>query len=703
MKEDKITWEDLERRNVRNLLDVLDLFDICRSDLSALAHGDVTEKNEIAERHVLEIDDVDYRKTVEELSLQYLKDFILNGGNLNPKIIKEVVNCEPAIFSKLREDKTGMTLFDRGELYETMLVYPSGFGIKLFRNKFNNPKTKTRAERAQKFYFNLANYAKEKVSSERDLLDIMERFKPVEPLHSNGNSIDNIFINSRDLYASLKNASVDERANYLEEVNNIDLIMGFFSDNFKRTKPGEELYRDSGFWNRIRGKKLFNLKNYKKELFEDILIPVDRELEKVLGEEKVINSQGEIIDAGLLEIFCQNSKEGKVWEMLGLGDSYKTGLTTLDPNLRNIMMRENGKRSYAYVDFERYDEDSITAFLPKRLSLAGLYDHNGDSLVLESGESAEENLLKFAYRTLERLGEIKEEQVMSWEDFKNEFSAQKRKYLLRTARRFKLQEGKDKDPEKMRDLSRFFYTLFDKEVEGHSGYLDGLFGKPLGEEEMKVIYERHDNPSYGLARHMNPKNLEEKLIVVQDKLADHRKRKKRKMVYKIAGGIMIPLAVAGGIASIVSLKNSADTLAEKVEETERERKIAERFTIISKYLDDPADTFGRNTGELVAYDRLLACLDYVRFDQKTGFALFLDSEATLRATHIVGSWEYKDLEPYLKKNYPAIYWAMYEIDSNHTESWAVKGRDGNIRYQRGKLAELETKIRQEYKSKMKAK
>ncbi|PIN86578.1 hypothetical protein COV19_03600 [Candidatus Woesearchaeota archaeon CG10_big_fil_rev_8_21_14_0_10_44_13] len=456
----------------------------------------------------------------------YLKK-LKEEGELNPVVFDSVISDEKKALSFQRIIRTNTHKYyaKGGLLFETAIKYPNGFVVREFSSFYSDDETRKIAEAAQRFYHSAAGYAKNILSRdgpaehERYLLDKISLLETINPLDSAKGMIHNVYVGGRDMKDELsaKNPSVDERVKYLEEITSIDLIMGYFANEFRKTEDGRKLYRKPGIMGSIRRKSLFKPLDSRIYVAEKILIPTDHFLKEVLTDKRIIRPDGRIKDPKAFSVFYDEGTDlAMIFELIGIGEGKTFPMTSFcvgDFNLGNMMVKDkDGKRAYTAIDFDSSREDSIVSALFKRWANAGIFDI-GEPMLMSDSKKAEDHLLDSAYKTLDMLTRCSNGVLPSKEDFLEEYRTQKKIYLLYKAKRYRSLESKDSNPEKMRCFSRYYFTLFVKELikEGKIDdkdpylidYIARIFGKPFSDREMKGIKVAED-PDFASHEEISP-------------------------------------------------------------------------------------------------------------------------------------------------------------------------------------------------------
>ena len=618
--------------------------------------------------------------------LNYVRQ-MLDDGEIDAETAHEIqeTNGNAVSFQRLRTDKsTAKNYNNEGLLIESARFFPSGTVVRTFHNVFKDNHAWQLATKGQEFYQGLVDYIKKRFYSKNRLTEdgsyIAERItraSPIMPLLSEFKVLDNVFVNGVDLQEHFRDdeTCVDDKVRMLSEITDIDLITSFFSPDFSKTRKGKALSTKG----RMMKKPLFNPNDYRREVFEQILLKADREFRAELEENSIVNRKGEVVDGKSFEIFYSAGDErSEVLDLIGIeeGNTVRQRyFTPYDLNLGNIMLTEKeGNRHYTHIDFERAQQDSLVSVLFRRWAQSGIYDHTGSSHKLENGKTAEEQLLDNAYETIKRLHSSKGMEAPSREDFLKEFSMQKKKYLLRIARRYKsLEERLKGDLEELRANKRFFYTLFAYELNKEGkidgiddkklAYLNTLFENPMSEDEMKEISDRFD-PSFSSRDEISPldvKDVESRNKELIEKYQEEQRRRKRnKWTARILAPALFLGAIIGGILGYKAYNKTEEDLVK----TKRKYMITQAEKTLGRIDRHEMETTDALTNiKLREYERRLG-------DRMTARAAIVDIYSVYEAIEETGTTEWDAVREYLNNNgYPDVVWASRPYTTAGIDNW----------------------------------
>ncbi len=531
--------------------------------------------------------------------LKYLDQMIDEG--LDPVVVNEIqeLNGGAPRFSRIKTDKsTAKNYNDDGMLIEAARFYPGGTVVRTFHSVFDDAEDWELATRGQQFYRSLVDFIRDgQVEMSSGIAAKLRRAAPIRPLHSGNNVLHNVFVNGKDLQEAFSDDSItiDDRVQVLSEVTGIDLVTSYRSRDFMRTRQGRRLSNKG----RVFRKPVFMAKDYRREVFEDILLKCDPEFRQHLIDKGVITTSGVLHDEKAFAVFYDAGDErSAVLDLIGIdGDSTpeQVYFTPWDLNLGNVMVTGEGDdRRYTHIDFERSRLETLESLLFKRWAQSGIYDHRGGSHVLEDGTPAEQALLDDAYHTVTELFTQDGKDTPSREEFDSSFRMNKRKQLLRIARRYlSLEKKRGHDADRMESSRRYFYTLFaqelvkDGKIEGLEDpkldYLNSLFDTPLEEGDMAEIAERF-NPSFETNEEVSPYDVinmrrkNDELIGRHDEVQKKEKIKRRLLRYGIPAAAFA-VAIGSGIAAY-----GFSHLNDKVNELEAQSEVERWMPVLTAEL-----------------------------------------------------------------------------------------------------------------------
>jgi hypothetical protein len=387
--------------------------------------------------------------------------------------------------------------------------------------------------------------------------------------------------------------------------------------------------------------------------------------------------------------------------------------TPYDLNLGNVMVAEKeGQRRYTHIDFERSRLDSLESLLFKRWAQAGVYDHNGSAHMLANGRNAELELLGNAYVTLKTLCKVNGGEVQSFDEFRVGFRKQKKRHLLRLARRYKeFEEGKKGEVDSLRAHKRFFYTMFVNEVwsEGKIsgkddavlGYLNTLFESPLSDEEMKQAAEKYD-PCFRSSEELNPLSVKDVASKNKELIDKYNAAKRKQKARRLAIGLAIPTLLAAVVGTAVALgvkSKEADELSDRVDKLDYRRAEYGRYWNLSSR----SSTLGllngvqRNEGTING-KYLLEELKAEFGDEETAMAAFIDYNAVYEAVQENGGrTDWETIEPYIQKHYFDVFSALYDSEGHVDNIFLSSTTDQNMEAARRYLTDLKAEAEFRYK------
>lgn len=706
-----------------------------------LRTGSQNEIRSIAHLHALELlPEVERYASLWGHVLSYI-DQMLEKGEIDPLTVREIhkTNGNAICFSRIKTDKpTGKLYNDSGLLLEAVRMYPSGSVVRTHHSTFKNHDLWDKAMNGQDFFYALVEFVNGRLGSrniltedEHYVAEILEKAAPICPLlEATPSVLSNVFVNATDLQDTFKRQepSIDERVEILSEVTDIDLVTAYFSREFKKTKRGKLFYKKD-FW-----KKRFTPKDYRREVFEEILLGADKEFFAELVDNGVISTAGRVSDEKAFKVFYEADDERtKVLRLLDIVDSgldEQHYFAPFDLNLGNVMLAENdGMRRYTHIDFESSREDCLEAVLFNRWAESGIYDHKGSSFVLENGVKAEDALLDRAYSTLTRVCRMNDEEAPSKEDFMFRFNRQKKKQLLRLARRYKaLAEKDEKSSQRLHAHKRYFYTLLVYEL-GKEGkvigvddpelnYLNSLFEEPLTQEEMREVAQKY-NPSFKSQDEISPIDAMDVEARNKELIGKYHSRRR---IGKCKKWLIGAGSVATCLGAILGFKAYEETQAQRsniAERVEFDQRFLQLFKIRKNVAMDSTE---------VISSKVLIELENEFGDEQTANAAFLDYSVVYEAIQVTGKKDWKSLEDYFRQKSkqfwenkysgidsddlsdPDFYhyfdkWQAILISTNSgmrgiVDNWAFQYRDSEARKY---LDELRAKAKADYEAKTKGK
>jgi hypothetical protein len=366
-----------------------------------------------------------------------------------------------------------------------------------------------------------------------------------------------------------------------------------------------------------------------------------------------------------------------------------------------MIAEQDGKRQYTHIDFERSREDTLESLLFKRWAQSGIYDHTGNSHPTKEGRKAEDALLDAAYTTIETLHTIEGKEQPSRQEFTEEFRIQKKKHLLRLARRYKgFQYHEKKYPERLRANKRFFYTLFVYELtkEGkvvglddpQLKYLNTLFEEPLTLEAMKEISERH-NPSFSSQEEISPLDVKDVKSTIDGLVDQYRTRRNVQTASRWAVRIGALALIAGvAVAGHLGYKAYQETDTKR-EEATRSLRYKERVETLFRIDGAQKDTIAE-IGE-----RHLRVLEERLGDKKTARAAYIDYYPTYEAIQESnGRTDWKTVGEYLRTHNIELYFTATS-NEGYIDNFVWYPDSG--KYARENADKIEAEAAEKYKAK----
>jgi len=582
-------------------------------------------------------------------------------------------------FSRYRPDTTaGMNIHDRGRLMEAVYAWKNGKAnfdlvVRLFTHRFNDKARKKTAEDGQRFYYALAEYAAARYQDpsnefEEHLHGKISRLRAINPVSSTRTTIDNIFLDQEVGRELLERCPIERRIEVTRQISDIDLIMAYLSREYRQTTEGRKLYHSKN-WIGRRTRPNFKTRDERSDIVFDMLAAVDTQFRDVLQERNILDEHGKLAvkDDSMLEVFYSaDSEQGKVLELLDARQTTQQEqvLTPDDLHSRNFLMNRKAK-TYTVLDFDCTQEDSLMSILFKRWISTGVYEHREKQYDFEQDRKTESELLHNSYSTYCALEQTHDRQPMPFERFEKEFYREKKRQLLRLARRYKLfQQTTSKEKEKMAKLSNYYFSLLAEQLV-HEGkiesyedpkldYLTSLFGKPLSGTSLAQEFQEA-TPHFATLSTVSPfepTDLEAKVIQDATEHADRylQQARDRNLRIKLGVGAII-LAINGLIGTAINQYWSYAKIRDQKQVEEIKHEYQKQLTRISLVLRG-AEAYDN---EEIWIKELLPRLAKKIPDSATRYAIVFDKSATFDAiAHSGGRTDYKSIKPYLKENHPEL-------------------------------------------------
>ena len=713
------SWEELDDLSFDNLIE------LAERHKETLTSGQKADIERIAHLHARDLlpeaasTEADWPQV-----LQYIQQ-MLETGELDPLTVEEIhkTNGSAPGFQRLKADKATYKQYgDSGSLMESVRYYPSGTKVRTFHSVFKYAEQWEKATKGQEFFHALVASIKTRfdpasylTDDEQYVADRIAKAAPIRPLNSANRVLDNIFVNGEDLqdYLRKQDPSVDERTRMLSEIADIDLITAFFSRKFKETAEGKTLYRKGA----LGRKKRFEGRDYRREVFEDIFLRVDKKFFRELADNGIISTAGVVMNEKEFNIFYDgDSDQAKALALIGISPDNierQQFFTSYDLNLGNVMVADQAyQQAYTSIDFEFAQEDSLESLLFRRWAQSGIYDHKGSSKELEDGKTAEEHLLDSAYQTLDTLTRREGDTPITRDGFLEEFRMHKKKQLLRLARRYRSFEEKDADPEQMRAHSRYFYTLFVYELakEGkivgtddeQLDYLNSLFEEPLTLEEMAEMAERYE-PSFSSQGEVNPLNMKDVASQNLELIERYNSNRTWNRIKRIATWGTLALVLIGGAVAAKLGYDHLEEVDQQNAELQRDNSLNSRVLTLAKI-----DGASRDTNARLAQWRIEE-LERRYGDSTTARAFYLDPILTYEAMQETGSTDWETLTEYFYdahdpengRNFLGIVFAL-QYNDGYIDNFAYTDSESHRRIAREGIDEQEAEARAAYEARQAA-
>ncbi|PIN75349.1 hypothetical protein COV18_04130 [Candidatus Woesearchaeota archaeon CG10_big_fil_rev_8_21_14_0_10_37_12] len=572
-----------------------------------------TDQEIVSARHVLEVLPGSSRGVINEASLQALRRDV-KDGKLSGISLADLAefNTAPA-FSEVNPDKvSGAAIWDRGFL---VVAYKSlgNKTLKTFYRFFEDDERRQKAASGQQFMSELTAYMHD-TASDPELINILDKFRPVTPVYDKKNLIANQFINTIDLHEVFADASVDEKYKHLRATALFDVASAFYAKQFLASKQGRK-------WRRT-----FLSRDHDALLAEKVFArngssSVAKEIADVLG----LNGE-------------QSFSQGD-----GLPTNTMVGKTTYDETVARLL-GSSVNHTYTHVDFEWACSDFAEATTVQRLVKSGLYDHDGAALLLSSGRSVESQLLDDISGLMSRIDcEFNEVEM------RNHFASLKAEQYLLWAGRYKAWASSPtitKQGESIL-LSKYFYTLFRKELARQGkdlsgavdSHLDTLFEGRLDDDQMRETFAAYhpEGRSFSVLKPDFPVLAEGKL---KELLSDYRRRSRWNLAKKVGLGALATTLVAGATGGLVWYQKKVANLQDEVVKTEYYKEFNNRLRIVELYR---SNKYGSNTTDAIEVKELQELVRHFE-DKDTACAAYLDYESVYPVIYAKKSAAWKDIK-----------------------------------------------------------
>ncbi|MFH1133367.1 MAG: hypothetical protein V1735_02675 [Nanoarchaeota archaeon] len=504
----------------------------------------------------------------QESIVAYLRQQV-EAGSMGSVEVANILEAMPQAvsFSRILPQASGTYLYRRGLLVETVYRFPSGQNVRLFSRVSKNAKESGQIARQQLFYDGLVRYLHERLPNGTPLSAVLNSVKTQRHLHQEKGVLEDILIDGEDGQAHARKLSDNDRMDFIEKVCGLDILVGYFAEEFLRTDEGEKLSYGSGLRgkiNRALGRPLTPEVDSVVQVYERILIPQDAELRRSLIDAGIIGSDRRVRHPEKLLRRYQHAQEREFVDFLvGKDTPGQSFYTNLDSTGFNIMV-SGGK--ITPIDFEQYGFGSIFTALAPRLVTMSKKGSSVDEKVSFYSDMADR--LYSAYEACFAVSP--REEKITPEEFKAGLHRAILAHHLVLARRFHQYARHDHDPEKIELLARANYAMFEqlalkREVSLPAiAYVRSLFGQSsYGDISAFGQYDAVSNSE------LQPRDMEELLAHELDQMASQARS------HRIAEARRRTLLPAG-IAAALLLATAASYMAVRNQyEVEHQRKVTE--------------------------------------------------------------------------------------------------------------------------------
>ncbi len=474
-----------------------DIRRIYEEDLRILKTGILAEKRQVAQRHALYFFDFEAEKAALICLQKEAKE-----GKIDALTLEAVANSPS--FERIRRLPDGKILWHRGMTVEGFEVIGSHVLTTIY-SVFDDDARRKRAAQAQEFTNNTTELAR-KQADDIELIAALETFMPLSPVYSDKNILVNLFVDGQNLHDALKKADIAKKHEHLAMLARIDAALHHFAKG-RKTK------------------------------FE----PIDH-------AERLITKGVARNYPAYAERLKKNSVFTSIFADLQGIQSFVHGDAL--PSNTMITWRESPDGPtpvYHPIDFEEACLDFVEAPLVQRLVKSGIYNEKGESMPF--GESTVEaavlNELQAQAKKLDPSFDV--------EASNKRFNALKAEQYLIWASRYRAAADVTNNRSELIMLSRYYYTLFCREVSQQGRVKDvqnldelsSLF-QPLDSHQMREAHNslQPQNRSISAFKVDTVGNAESKL---EEMMKNYNSRKRWRLGGRIAAGIALFGALAGGI------------------------------------------------------------------------------------------------------------------------------------------------------------
>lgn len=501
---------------------------IYEEDLKKLQTGSSEERRRVALRHALyflQFGDATERAAINALQKE------ANEGKIDALAL-ENIDTAPS-FERVRREPDGKLLWKRGMTVEGFKVMGDHVVTTVYSIFDDDVRRKT-ANKAQIEVSRLTEYARAQAEN-IELVKALETFKPLLPVYTDRNFLVNLFVDGQNLHKVLKESDVAGKHEHLSVLARVDAALHHFAKG-RKTK------------------------------FEAV-DHVDRLIAKGVARN--------------YPLYAKHFKENPVFASLFADLQGAQSFVHGDALPSNVIITwrespEGPTPVYHPIDFEEASLDFVEAPLAQRLVKSGIYNERGESAVF--GESTlEEEVLMALQSQAKKLDPDFDIAVST-----KRFLALKAEQYLIWASRYRAAAEVASNCSELLMLSRYYYTLFCREVAQQGrvkdindlSELSSLF-KPLDACQMRVVHEslQPQNRSISAFKVDSVGRAEDKL---EQMMQDYNRRRHWRIGRRIAAGIALFGALAGGIFGYKEFRKTQ----EQLQSAELKGKYAEKVRII---------------------------------------------------------------------------------------------------------------------------
>src|SRR3989344_6220270 len=509
---------------------------IYEEDLKVLKDGKPEAKRKVAQRHALYYSPLE--SSVEEATLYALHE-AAKLGEIDGVAIQEARSGSPS-FDSVRTAPDGKLIWKRGLTVESMRKVGDK-QVTVFYSIFDHDARRKRASNAQEFVSGLVEHARE-LATDIKLIAALEQFKPQIPIHRSRNILANMFIDGKTLHEVIKEATPDVKYALLAPLTRVETALHHYAQELFAKQPNKNVFVPVNHAELLLTKGVArNYPAFAEKLKKNSVFA------SILGDLNGIQSfvHGDAIPANTVVTF----------------EDCSTGRQPI----------------YHPIDLEEASLDFHEAPIVQRLLKSGAYDSCGEPVKLQDGSTLEAALLGELQAQMKKL-----EPCFDVELSRKRFNALKAEQLLIWASRYKAAAKVAANEEELALLSRYYYTLFCKEVVAQGRVNDtnaltdlSLLFKPLSSPEMDAVYEKMHpgSRSVSVFKVDAAGNAEERL---EERMKDYAHKKRMTWAGRIGAG----LAIVAGIAGIFGYQQHSKNVEAELAKAQTRGKYAEKVHII---------------------------------------------------------------------------------------------------------------------------